>query len=434
MDDFKEELEELNSIYQEVEEEYSIYKEFEGFLHLEDIWSKSNQERIDYLESFDQTVKDKISRKLDLGKEEAGKVLDSKQSFDLVSELENWHTGDVNLEKFIETHYGGVGESYEREYILETGDVATEENVEEINNKLYEEGLEILQGIREGVVGFDIDQSSGSYEKIRKLEEKRSEVDQEAGQLFKENKGKEAKEKIKEKEKLDERLNKKRKEVVSEAIEDMNLDLNNPSMDSLKRCLSQLSQNYLGGKTKQNAKNISENLTVKEGDLESGSVLKFNRWRKDISDIPTNEETKCCAMLGFGNGDVFDYMNSESVDIFEFEVGDEYGIGVTAYGQTENGDKVMLVDSVESGSNILNRKDVSRSVSESVEDLARYKDCEEVVYYGDPFNTASTQFYQNLEVDKYEEINGKSIDIEDAKELHLEADLDDLEGKRIRLN
>lgn len=162
-------------------------------------------------------------------------------------------------------------------------------------------------------------------------------------------------------------------------------------------------------------------------EIDTGLGLEMTRWNEDIRDVPTCDETGNHRFLGSGEGRILEYMDSDSVDILEFEADDRYGVAVAVHGQNELGEDTMLIDTVESDSDILEREDVVETLSEAVEDYARDQGCAEVIYALErdhPFG-GPCQFYKNLGL---REVDEKTIDIENKSDIYVASYLEDLDG------
>ncbi|MFB6212477.1 MAG: hypothetical protein ABEI53_01510 [Candidatus Magasanikbacteria bacterium] len=133
---------------------------------------------------------------------------------------------------------------------------------------------------------------------------------------------------------------------------------------------------------------------------------------------------------GIINYSVFEYMENDSVDILEFETGGKYGIAITAYGENDRGEDVMVVDSVETPSHVIDREDVSNTLAKAIEDYAKNQGCEEVIYNSTVGNSAPKEFYDNISGERYEETSDMEVEIEDEKEIRIESSTDSLKGKK----
>jgi hypothetical protein len=58
----------------------------------------------------------------------------------------------------------------------------------------------------------------------------------------------------------------------------------------------------------------------------------LNSWNEDIRDVVICGEAGSHGFLESEGGEIFEYMNDDSINILEFEADDRYGVAVSVYG------------------------------------------------------------------------------------------------------
>jgi hypothetical protein len=319
---------------------------------------------------------------------------------------------------------------YEKSYVISDIGAAKEAN-EKANEDLYESGLEIIRGIADGKIAVELD-----WEHPEVLEQFLGDSAKEiVNNIYKikgsENTAKEMKKRLKEnkgndteaknwledyesrkkgveneaREILREKL-KAEYEILKQEIPEQNYDIE--KLKKLKEYLNQFSQHFLGKGTApaKQAKAISSSLVVNEGKL-SSNVAKIYVWEKSLNtkEMPTYEEFHCCA-FNRGEKDInvnlFNYVINPTVQLLKFEIGDKSAMAIVAATKDENGEKVLLLDSFESGKHIFARKGVAKAALEAIKDYAKAAGFKKVVISADAGNNAPREFYKSIDGDKSE--------------------------------
>ena len=319
---------------------------------------------------------------------------------------------------------------YEKSYVISDIGAAKEAN-EKANEDLYESGLEIIRGIADGKIAVELD-----WEHPEVLEQFLGDSAKEiVNNIYKikgsENTAKEMKKRLKEnkgndteaknwledyesrkkgveneaREILREKL-KAEYEILKQEIPEQNYDIE--KLKKLKEYLNQFSQHFLGKGTApaKQAKAISSSLVVNEGKL-SSNVAKIYVWEKSLNtkEMPTYEEFHCCA-FNRGEKDInvnlFNYVINPTVQLLKFEIGDKSAMAIVAATKDENGEKVLLLDSFESGKHIFARKGVAKAALEAIKDYAKAAGFKKVVISADAGNNAPREFYKSIDGDESE--------------------------------
>jgi hypothetical protein len=319
---------------------------------------------------------------------------------------------------------------YEKSYVISDIGAAKEAN-EKANEDLYESGLEIIRGIADGKIAVELD-----WEHPEVLEQFLGDSAKEiVNNIYKikgsENTAKEMKKRLKEnkgndteaknwledyesrkkgveneaREILREKL-KAEYEILKQEIPEQNYDIE--KLKKLKEYLNQFSQHFLGKGTApaKQAKAISSSLVVNEGKL-SSNVAKIYVWEKSLNtkEMPTYEEFHCCA-FNRGEKDInvnlFNYVINPTVQLLKFEIGDKSAMAIVAATKDENGEKVLLLDSFESGKHIFARKGVAKAALEAIKDYAKAAGFKKVVISADAGNNAPREFYKSIGGDESE--------------------------------
>lgn len=305
--------------------------------------------------------------------------------------------------------------------------VDVDASIEEVNKKLYQDGLILLKEIQSGNIEFIVGDGD---EEVESYIERKKEYTQEIKKLFKENRADEAKSIIEEKKNVEKELTELMKSRIVEQMADFGIKPEaQPSIDNLKEYLSQVSQHNLVGKPQERAKNIARSLVVTENSIDS-DVLKLSVWDKTMENMPTYQEYRCCGFVGYStkDGETFAYMANPSVQLLQLEVGSKKGMAITAATKDKDGKPILLVDSVESGTHIFSRADVAKAAAEAIEDYARAAGFSKVIYSTDAGNNAPHEFLRNLGEMGYKSGKRKLKMMTAGPEVFLEAELDSASG------
>jgi hypothetical protein len=423
-EEFNKILEEINGYWNDIKGQLGNYMELADILELKRIWKMKNKEKYEYLVGLDKEIKKKLKSKLSVNDRMAEVLLNSKNRNDLIKELK-----DEDPEEFLKTfcdeesairyhldfiEKNGLSDDYllfEKTYVLgKCGKL--EKNIDDIDNVneiLYNDGMELIGKIKTGAIALN-----PKTRKILKMEEE----SKKCKEILRQTRGRdaEAKEKLRE-------IRKKVGKLKSEEIKRVKGSLKDYySFDELKETLSQLSQHYLGGKPKEMAMKISDSIKVEENEI-SSNVMELGVWNKDIKNLPTYDEYRCCAFLGYSIYDIFDYMTDPSVQLLEIRVGEKKGMAIT-FATKHAGRNVLVVDSVESSSHIFGRKDVSEALIKGLKEYARASGFSELLVSTTPRNTAPKEFLPHAKA------KGKRCNLKlQLPDVYLEA-----EGSYIRLH
>ncbi len=268
--------------------------------------------------------------------------------------------------------------------------------VEDANEMLYKEGLEILEGILKDTVSYDVNDDT-----VMGMIERKKAIGRQIGELKRN--GEDASELLEQKKRLEQEMGLYKKQQIIQV-----LPKSKPNEDELKEALSQLSQHFLTGKTKDRAEYISRSIRISEDD--DINSVEIGVWNKSLENIPTYEEFRCCAFLGSKNS-VLKYMDEASVQLLSVKTDGKTGMAITVACKDAFDKKVLLVDSVESADHMFARKDVVDAVARGIRDYAKKAGFDYIVYNSDAGNNAPREFLANLDG---EETDLVDIDIPDV--------------------
>ncbi len=413
---FRNQLTALNRDFAPVKDAFEEYCDLEGILNLGKIWERTNFSKKNYLNSLDKKVNGKLKDKLKISHATAYKIAKNAKRKDMIAELSNTENEAGNFAKktgmsidaFFKKYSNRKASDFDRTYTLNIRAEASAEGLEQVNRQLYSQGLELLEQVRSGI-GLDMSDDTD----IKAYLERKKELGVRIGDFKRA--GKEAEELIKEKVDIEAKVNELKVRRASKMIGKYGTGI-----DSVKECLSQLSQHCLGGKHKQMAEEISGALIVKENEINS-NVLRARIWNKNISDVPTYDEFRCCGFLGYEGSDIFSYMASNAIELMRFDIGDRSAMAIMAKTRDKKGKDVLLVDSVESASHMLGREEVSAAVAGAIEEYAREKGFAKVVYSSAAGNNAPKEFLGAMR--GYKKVAGLELNLAHGLDVYLEADL-----------
>jgi hypothetical protein len=402
-------------LYKEVKEEIKIYYKLRDVLGLE--LSGEIEERYNKLKSIHQEIRRKLLK--ECGNEA---VADAVMKSNVT---EFWIKNREYLKEFIgDRSKYLLNSGFERGYAIAFEVFDINKDVEEANKRLYREGLKLLDRIKRGE-GFEY-KSSEIKELVNKKVELRNKIREEI-LSGKDEKSEEVKKLIEERKKIEKEIKGIQYRERTEILEGLGLLKDKPSIDELKEGLSQLSQHYLKGKIKEMANKISSSIRIFEGNLNTNYV-KVKVWNKDISNMPTYEEYRCCAFPGYSDDDyerrIIKYMLDPNTQLLAIEAGDKKGMAITCIVYNKEG-RYLLVDSVESGTHIFNNSEIVKAVDKAIKEYAKEAGLNGVIYNLKVGNSAPKEFLDNLAKLGYRK---KIMEVKkDGINVYLEADLNYLE-------
>jgi hypothetical protein len=150
------------------------------------------------------------------------------------------------------------------------------------------------------------------------------------------------------------------------------------------------------------AMKISDSIKVEESEI-SSNVMELKVWSKDIKNLPTSDEYRCCLFLGGVDCEIFDHMRDPAVQLLEIGVGDKKGVAMM-FATKYKGHNVLVVDSVESKSHMFGRKDVSEALIKGLKEYAKASGFSELLISTTPRNTAPKEFLSHAKT-KGEHLN-----------------------------
>lgn len=148
------------------------------------------------------------------------------------------------------------------------------------------------------------------------------------------------------------------------------------------------------------------------------NTLEAYVWRKNIKSMPTYDGFNCSAFLGYHNKHtknipLLSYMSNPAVQLIVTKLNGKEAIAITdAAKDMETNEKILIVDSLESSSHMLARKDISNAVDSAITDYAKNSGFDRLVYSlgGIQMNSAPREFLKNMnKKHKKEEIRFKPL-------------------------
>ncbi|MFB6212478.1 MAG: hypothetical protein ABEI53_01515, partial [Candidatus Magasanikbacteria bacterium] len=264
IDGFKKELKRINNVYDQYKDSLEAYKHWRQEVKLKNLGCKSNEDRLDYLDQLRGFLLEEVSDELDVD-EDAAEAIFQPEDPSVFSEIKDFTPQSGDLEEFIHAHRGGIGESYEKKYDLDSQKTITDEMVSEINSKFLEEASELLEDVLDGSAGYDIDETIDGYqEKVVPMVEKKKELGEEIENHFEKGERGKAENKIEQKKRLEQDIRAQKKELASDFVHENMDGTQRDSSENYKRVLKQLSQRYLGGKARKKAEELSKDIVVNE--------------------------------------------------------------------------------------------------------------------------------------------------------------------------
>jgi hypothetical protein len=307
------------------------------------------------------------------------------------------------------------------------GEGVVVETAEEENRALYEEGIKIIKGIKKGSIRLDPDveflhselegEKAKAVEMRKRIKESHG-TDIEAAQFI-------------------EGYRKRKEELKKEDIVQIREHLQESySTDKLKEELSQLAQHFMGGKPAKDAADIAKRLVV-TGDEVKTDKIELSVLPRSMNIIPTYGEYRCCAFAGYRDDFVklVEYKLNPAIELLQLKAGDKTAIAITAKTTSEDGQKVLLVDSFESGPHIFGSeidpsKKVANTAMKLIMDYAKAEGFDEVLVSSETHNTTPQAFYNGIEGEKLTKPLRLKLDSE-INEPYLEATIDLKTGSRI---
>lgn len=167
-------------------------------------------------------------------------------------------------------------------------------------------------------------------------------------------------------------------------------------------------------------KKANEILSNIANDNFSSDTLAAFVWDKNIKSIPTYDGFRCSAFPGFKHAKkdpLTSYMTNPAVQLFEARLNGKRAVAITvAVNDIETDERISIVDSVESASHMLARRDISDAVDSAITDYATSSGFDKLVYSIDSIqmNSAPQEFLNNMrKKHKLKEIRFKPMN--DAK-------------------
>lgn len=149
-------------------------------------------------------------------------------------------------------------------------------------------------------------------------------------------------------------------------------------------------------------KKANEILNSIANDNFSSDTLAACAWDKNIKSIPTYDGFRCSAFPGFKHAKkdpLLSYMTNPSVQLFEVRFNGKRAIAITdAVNDTETDEKISIIDSAESASHMLARRDISDAVDSAITDYATSSGFNKLIYSigGTNMNSAPKEFLKNM--------------------------------------
>lgn len=139
-------------------------------------------------------------------------------------------------------------------------------------------------------------------------------------------------------------------------------------------------------------------------------------WDKNIKSIPTRDGFKCSAFPGFKHAKkdpLLSYMTNPAVQLLGIRLNGKKAMAITdAVKDKETDERISIIDSVESASHMLARRDISNAVDSAIIDYVAASRFNRLIYSigGETTNSAPQEFLKNMSrKHKLEEINFKPM-------------------------
>lgn len=416
MEELSEALDEVRQSYEavmdneRVEDELALYHTFEDLLDLPRPQA-SAEYAVTQLERMPDIIGTELRSHLDVSLDTARQMLAASHPKYLTEHAERMKEDDErygiidipSMDTFLKEFQGGstqytASDEFSQTYHISTTDHTITEKQEQLNQELRTEAIELLADILDGkgqlhvtdkIYQDHLDTYTSLGEHISELY-RRGETDK-ADKLRTE------------KHKLEESMAELRQDWLENRYGELGIaDYESGSLATIREGLSQLAQEYLEDcQAKHEAEQIVDRIELGAEDLGANTV-RVEAWDKDLRNMPDYETYNGCIFPGFGNGDfmLLDMMTEEDTQFLNITAGDKNAIAITRQMQdTETGENYLVVNSVESASNVLKRESVTTAVDQGIQEYAASLDMDAVVYNPEPRNTAPKQFVNHLTYD-----------------------------------
>jgi|GEM_PF-5598086 len=272
------------------------------------------------------------------------------------------------------------------------------ETPEAENKALYNEGMKIIEGIRNGSIKLDPD-----------VDFLHSGVDAETAKAMKErlreSRGKDIEAML-----FVDTYHKRKEELKNEDVREIRKSLQGTyTTERLQEELAQLSQHFLGGKPAKEAESIAKRLVPAAGSEFKTNKIELSVLPRSMDEIPTYQEYMCCAFPGYDeNGKLLEYKINPAIELLKLKAGERTAMAITARTTTEDGKKVLLVDSFESGNHIFGDSDdpnkgVVSTAMKLIMEYAKAEGFDAVLVSKKVHNTSPQAFYNGVEGEKMTE-------------------------------
>lgn len=314
-----------------------------------------------------------------------------------------------SLNRFIGEFRGGSEEyliegDFEKDYAVAAGETFEDEEI--ANEEAYKQNAKLLRRIAHGFTRFNLDDD----EKTEELKEVEQELEEVRDQLSA-SEGRPDENLIKRKIELEEEVNyQQRKSAFEnngidyvdspEAEEELGSDYFRQILDEnpeeMRTSLSQLAQEDMqDSETAQKLYEEAQNISV--GYEGGADIVSISSWDQDIDNLPGPVDSVPCTMPGGSKEEgLIKYMADPETQIIDIEAGEDEGIAIAHRVEHED-DHHLFVHSVESEDNITSSQNYSEAIMEGLDEYADEAGLEGVIYNDSPYNSAPTDFVENLE-------------------------------------